>query len=106
MGVSFLLLAIAPVVALVVLSMVVITFGEMLLFPFTNDFWVSRTSSVNRGQYAAVYTMTFALAHVMAPLLSSKIAYTLGYPKLFIIDFLVCCLGAAGFLWLQKQKTL
>ncbi len=106
MGGSFLLLAIAPIVALVVLSMVVITFGEMLLFPFTNDFWVSRTSSVNRGQYAAVYTMTFALAHVMAPLLSSKIAYTLGYPTLFIIDFLVCSLGAAGFLWLQKQKTL
>lgn len=100
---SFLLLAIAPVFALVMLSMLVITFGEMLLFPFTNDFWVTRTNNFNRGQYAAVYTMTFALSHVLAPLFSSRIAMNIGFSGLFYIDFGLCMFAAVGFLWLRKK---
>ena len=102
-GSSFLVLAIAPVLVFVLLGMLVVTFGEMLLFPFANDFWVSRTNAHNRGQYAAVYTMTFALAHVLAPLLSSRVAVWLGYRGLFIIDFAVCCVAALGFIWLRSQ---
>ncbi|MEJ7912813.1 MAG: MFS transporter, partial [Chitinophagaceae bacterium] len=102
-GLSFLVLAIAPLLSFVLLGMLVVTFGEMLLFPFTNDFWVSRTNAHNRGQYAAVYTMTFALAHVLAPLLSSRVAVWVGYRGLFIIDFLVCCVAASGFIWLRSQ---
>lgn len=100
---SFLLLAVAPVLALVLLSMLVITFGEMLLFPFTNDFWVRRTNNFNRGQYAAVYTMTFAIGQVLAPLFSSQIAIALGFTGLFIIDFALCSLAAFGFIWLRKR---
>lgn len=102
-GISFLVLAIAPVFAFVALSMVVVTVGEMLLFPFTNDFWVSRTHDGNRGQYAAIYTMTFAVAHVLSPLLSSRVAASVGFNGLFVIDFILCCLGGAGFIWLQKK---
>ena len=100
---SFLLLSIAPVFALVLLSMLIITFGEMLLFPFTNDFWVTRTNNFNRGQYAAVYTMTFALSHVLAPLFSSRIAMGIGFSGLFLIDFGLCLFAAFGFIWLRKK---
>ncbi len=103
-GLSFLVLAIAPLLVFVLLGMLVVTFGEMLLFPFANDFWVSRTNAYNRGQYAAVYTMTFALAHVLAPLLSSRVAVWLGYSGLFIIDFAVCCVAAFGFVWLRSES--
>lgn len=103
-GLSFLFLSIAPLLAIVLLGMLVITFGEMLLFPFTNNFWVSRTNSTNRGQYAALYTMTFAMAHVLAPLLASRVAFSLGFKTLFIADFILCSIAAFGFVWLQKQK--
>jgi predicted MFS family arabinose efflux permease len=102
-SISFLLLAIAPVLALILLSMLVVTFGEMLLFPFTNSFWVSRSSISNRGQYAALYTMVFALAQVVSPLLSSGIALNFGFPILFLFDFILCILAAFGFIWLRKK---
>lgn len=102
-GLSFLVLTLAPLLSLVLLAMLVITFGEMLLFPFTNNFWVSRTNGSNRGQYAAVYTMTFSLALVLAPLLSSRIAKSFGFNALFVFDFLLCLLAALGFAWLRKQ---
>lgn len=103
-GVSFLILALPPLVPVVIVSMLVVTFGEMLLFPFTNTFWVSRTTDYNRGQYAGVYTMAFALAQVLAPMLSSRIAVSLGFKGLFIIDFFLCGLSALGFFWLLQPK--
>ncbi len=102
-SISFLLLIIAPVLALILLSMLVVTFGEMLLFPFTNSFWVSRSSISNRGQYAALYTMVFALAQVVSPLLSSAIALNYGFPILFLLDFILCTLAGLGFIWLRKN---
>lgn len=102
-GFSFLVLTVAPLLAFVLLAMLVITFGEMLLFPFTNNFWVSRTNGSNRGQYAAVYTMTFSLSLVLAPLLSSRIAKSLSFTTLFVFDFLLCLIAALGFAWLRKQ---
>ena len=103
-GLSFLILTIAPLLTIVLLAMLVITFGEMLLFPFTNNFWVSRTNGANRGQYAAVYTMTFSLSLVLAPLAASRVAKNLGFTTLFILDFLLCLLAAIGFIWLRKQE--
>ncbi|MDQ3681835.1 MAG: MFS transporter [Bacteroidota bacterium] len=102
-GISFMLLAIAPFLALVLLSMFFVTFGEMLLFPFTNSFWVSRSSALNRGQYAALYTMVFALAQVVSPLLSSAIALNFGFTILFLFDFILCTIAAFGFIWLRKK---
>jgi predicted MFS family arabinose efflux permease len=102
-GLALLLLSFSPIISLVICSMLVITFGEMFLFPFANTFWVSRTNDLNRGQYAAIYTMTFAVAQVLSPLISAPIALKWGYSTLFILDFAFCCLAAFGFLWLHKQ---
>lgn len=103
-GLSFLVLTVAPLLTMVILAMLVITFGEMLLFPFTNNFWVSRTNGANRGQYAAVYTMTFSLALVLAPLAASRVAKSFGFTSLFVLDFILCTLAAIGFIWLRKKE--
>ncbi|MDB5251188.1 MAG: hypothetical protein JWP27_357 [Flaviaesturariibacter sp.] len=102
-GVSFLALSIGPLPLFVLASMLFVTFGEMLLFPFTNQFWVSRTNAQNRGRYAALYTMSFAVAHVLAPLAGSAIALRWGFAALFRIDFLLCTVAAFGFLWMRKK---
>ncbi|HVG40381.1 MAG TPA: MFS transporter, partial [Chitinophagaceae bacterium] len=102
-GSSFLLLTIAPLLSIVLCGIVVVTFGEMFLFPFTNTFWVSRSQPYNRGQYAALYTMTFALAQVLAPTIASQIALHWGFTTLFRLDFFICIIAAVGFYLLPKQ---
>ena len=104
-GGAFLLLMISPVLSVVVLSMVVITFGEMFLFPFSNKFWIARSNAQNRGQYAALYTMTFAMAHVLAPGYSTHIAERWGFEALFLFNFFICLSAAVGFYFLSKQET-
>jgi predicted MFS family arabinose efflux permease len=105
-GCSFLVLRIYPALTVVIISMLVITLGEMLLFPFTNNFWVRRSNAHNRGQYAAAYTITFAAAQVLAPTLASQIAFRAGFPVLWVVNFLLCSVAAAGFYFLKKQVTI
>ena len=99
----FLILNIAPAFAVVIFSMLVVTLGEMLLFPFMNNFWVKRSTQQNRGQYAAVYTMSFSAAIVLAPTIASQIATHAGFHILWFFDFAVCCLGGLGFYFLKKK---
>ncbi|MFN2458694.1 MAG: MFS transporter [Chitinophagaceae bacterium] len=104
MGLSFLILNVHHSLLIVLLSMIVITFAEMLLFPFLNNFWISRSTEFNRGQYAAVYTMAFAFAHVLAPTIASQVAVHYGFAILWIVDFILCIIAATGFFILLKQQ--
>jgi predicted MFS family arabinose efflux permease len=102
-AISYLILEVHPGLSMAIFSMVVITIGEMLLFPFMNNFWVNRSDERNRGQYAAVYTMSFSAAIVLAPTFATQIAERAGFPILWLVDCMICLSGAAGFYILQKR---
>jgi predicted MFS family arabinose efflux permease len=102
-GFAFLILNISSVIHIALISMIVITFGEMLLFPFMNNFWVNRSTENTRGQYAALYTMSFSLAIVLAPTIASQIAARAGFATLWIVDFILCIFAAGGFYLLKKR---
>ena len=103
MGLSFLFLELGQTATIAVVSMIIITFGEMFLFPFMNNFWVKRSTANNRGEYAALYTMSFAAATVLAPTLATQLAAWQGFSMLWIVDFLLCVLAAIGFYFLKKN---
>lgn len=103
---SFLILNIYPSLAIVLLSTIVVTFGEMFLFPFINTFWVARSTPYNRGQYAALYGIAFSISQVLAPTLAAQVATVLGFNTLWSINFFICTLAALGFIFLQKQITI
>lgn len=103
-GLSFVLLTIAPVFAVVFGAMLVVTFGEMFLFPFTNNLWINRSTEANRGQYAALYTMAFAMAQVLAPTGAAQVVQRWGFNTLFALDFFICAGAAGGFYLLYKQS--
>lgn len=102
-GAAFMVLNIASVLSVALLSILIITFGEMLLFPFMNNFWVNRSSASNRGEYAAVYTMSFSAAIVLAPTMASQIASRAGFSVLWWIDGILCTFAAIGYYLLKKS---
>lgn len=81
----------------------VMTAGEILSMPFMNSFWISRTATHNRGQYAALYTIAWATAQTIGPLLGAQIAEYAGFSVLWIILVLILGLTAAGFYWLDSR---
>lgn len=103
MGLSFLMLVAGQSATVAVASMIVVTFGEMFLFPFMNNFWVNRSTESTRGQYAALYTISFAAATVLAPTGATQLAEWLGFNVLWVIDFFLCTFAAIGFYFLKKN---
>ena len=102
-GLSFLIFNIAHSVIIVLFSVLVVTFGEMMLFPFVNTFWTSRSKEHNRGQYAALYTIAFSLAHVLAPTIGSQVVKHFGFSVLWYLVFVICLIASFGF---YKLKTV
>jgi predicted MFS family arabinose efflux permease len=89
-----------------VLSMLILTFGEILAMPFMNAFWIARTEQSNRGQYAALYSVAWACAQTVGPYAGSLIAEHSGYQTLWLVISSICFLLAIFYRRLQPAQVL
>ena len=85
------------------LMMLVMTMGEILVLPFMNTFWTSRSADHNRGQYAGLYTIAWSIAQTGGPFLASQLAEHAGFDTLWWTLGGMSVVTAAGFLWLKKK---
>ena len=90
-------LAFAQGMTLVVVTTVIWTFGEMVLFPTMAAFVADAAPPLRRGQYMGVYTMTFGLAFAVGPWLGTLLLVHLGGVALWSAAFLVGLLAAFLF---------
>ena len=104
-GISFLLLNIFPLsLALAFVCMLFVTLGEILAMPFMNSFWISRTSSTNRGQYAGLYTIAWSTAQVIGPAGGAQLAEHSGFRVLWWTIGGVGLAASLGFYMLRQTK--
>ena len=106
-GLAFLLmnLFVGYVVAAVLTCVLAITVGEMLSMPFMNTFWANRANDGNRGQYAGLYSMSYSMAHILAPAVGTQVAQRAGFMTLWFLIAGCCGVSALGFWWLSRQAT-
>ncbi|MEO6452469.1 MAG: MFS transporter [Ginsengibacter sp.] len=105
-GISYLLLNVSFInyASLAIISMLFISLGEIFSMPFMNSYWILRTQPYNRGQYAALFSVAWSLAHAAGPLTGSLIAEKYGFKALWIIVGVACML-LGYFYWRLQQKT-
>jgi predicted MFS family arabinose efflux permease len=102
-GLSYALYNIFPgTYVLAFISVITITFGEMLSMPFMNTFWISRSAAHNRGQYAALYTMAWGTAQVAGPSFGGYIADQYSFYHLWWIIFAIAIAAGIGFRFITK----
>lgn len=105
-GIAYVLLNLLPHLFIVaVITTALITMGEILCLPFMNSYWISRTQPGNRGSYAALYTIAWSSAQILAPSLGSQTAQHFGFTTLWWIVSGMCGLIVGGFLILRKLDT-
>lgn len=103
-GISFACLNLLPPShASAIFSISLITIGEMLSMPFMNSFWIERSSSYNRGQYAALYAIAWSIAQIVAPLYGTNVAAKAGFDTLWWIDCGICIIAAFCILLLEQR---
>jgi len=94
-GISFLVLNIPYIGSAGVFGMIcIITIGEILALPFMNSYWISRSQHSNRGQYAALYTMSWSAAQTLGPMFGAQLAQHQGFNLLWWVVGGLCLLTA------------
>ncbi|WP_310559664.1 MFS transporter [Flavobacterium sp.] len=66
-------------VPILILSIVFLSFGEILAFPFSNAVALNRAPKGQEGQYMGLFTMSFSLAHIACSKTGLDIIAHFGY---------------------------
>ena len=99
---SFYVLLMDAWVGILGISIIIVTFGEILSFPFSNAFAMGRAPRGQEGRYMALYTMSFSLAHIVSSKVGLEIIGSFGYATNW---FLMGSFGVVAMLfnlWLQR----
>lgn len=92
------ILAFATTAAMVVVSIVIWTFGEMMLFPQASAYVAEIAPPSRRGEYMGAYSLAFSLAFAVAPWAGTVGLGTLGARTLWLLVFAIGAASAAMML--------
>jgi predicted MFS family arabinose efflux permease len=87
---------------ILIVSMMLITLGEMLAFPFTNNFAMNRAPSGNEGRYLALYSMAFSCAHIFSAKTGMEVIDRFGFMANWFLMGGLGLLAVVLMLWLRK----
>ena len=84
--------------------MVVMSFGEIFVMPFSTNFVFSRAQARgSQGQYMALYTMAYSVANILAPLAGTQLIAVWGYDALWQVMGFMALFTITGFWWLEAR---
>ncbi|KRD57597.1 MFS transporter [Flavobacterium sp. Root935] len=102
MALSFFILLINFWAGILVVSMVCISIGEVLTFPFSNAFALSRAPRGQEGRYMALYTMSFSLAHIISSKVGFEIITRLGYQINWLFMACIGVIATGCCIWIKN----
>lgn len=82
------------------LSMIIMTFGELILIPTATTFTANLAPTDMRGRYMSIYNLTWGLAAGVGPLLGGVLNDALGPRAIWLGGGLVGLFSVAAFIWL------
>ncbi len=84
-GLSFLILNLTNWIGVIVIGMLLMTFGEMIAFPFSNAFAMDRAKKGNQGEYMALYSIAFSIAHIFGHNMGLQLIDNVGFDTTWFI---------------------
>jgi predicted MFS family arabinose efflux permease len=83
----------------------IITMSEIFAMPFMMNYSLSRGGKERQGQYAALYSISYGIANIFAPLLGLGIAGSLGFDAMLWAFIVLSGLTAVGFVVLKNHEN-
>ena len=90
-------------IGVIIISIIIITFSEMLGFPYTNKFALQRAKEGFEGSYMALYSVSFSLAHIFGAKIGLSVIDHFGYQVNWLLTGTYGLIGVLLSLWLQKR---
>ena len=85
-----------------VVSVILMSFGEMFIFPFSNSFALSRAPTGHEGRYMALFTMSFSLAHIASSKVGLGIISVYGYEINWLFMGTLGIISIVCAIWVKK----
>jgi predicted MFS family arabinose efflux permease len=86
--------------------MVVISFGEIFVMPFSTSWATKRAGELKTGQYMALYSISYAVANVVAPMMGTQIIAAFGFSTLWFVSACIALVALLGFYYLEKRQQV
>ncbi|TPN84664.1 MDR family MFS transporter [Aquimarina algicola] len=102
-GLSFALLLLTPWAGILVIGMIIATFGEMIAFPFGNAFALERSKRGRQGAYMGLYSMSFSAAHIFGHNSGMQLIDRIGYHNSWIFMTAVSAIGVILLFFVVKK---
>ncbi len=74
----------------------------MLGFPFSNSYALDRAKRGNQGEYMALYSMTFSVAHILGPNIGMHLSDKYGFALTFYLMAILLLLACLLLYWLSR----
>ncbi|WP_291870302.1 MFS transporter [Maribacter sp.] len=103
-GLSFLILNIIHWAGILLIGMLLMTIGEMIAFPFSNAIAMDRAKRGKQGEYMALYSMSFSIAHIFGHNSGMRSIASFGYNTTWYVISIICILGILLLLHLKKTN--
>ncbi len=108
-GLSFVVLNMTAWVGVLVIGMLLMTIGEMIAFPFSNAFAMDRAKKGNQGEYMALYSIAFSIAHIFGHNAGMQMASNYGFGNTWYVISMLAALCVVLLIILKrvlKRKKL
>ncbi len=82
---------------------ILVSFGEIINFPFGNSLALSRAPSHQKGKYMGLWAMMFSSSFILAPILGTRLVEGVGFFSTWLIIAGLSFLMVPGFLWIKGK---
>ncbi len=102
-GLSFLPFLISPAFAIGIIAMLLMTFGELLFLPLNSSIALNKSPLPRRGDYIAMYWMSWSLTNILGPSLGFIVIDKFGFSFLWILCSILIVVSFVINLWITRR---
>jgi len=102
LSMSFLVLNLSGWIGVTVIGMLLMTFGEMLNFPFLNKLAMDRADRGRPGDYMALYTIGWSLSHIIGHNTGLQLIDRFGFESTWYVMAALLLMAAVSFMLLKR----
>lgn len=103
LALSILVLNLTSWIGVLFIGMLLMTVGEMIAFPLSNAFATERSQKGKQGEYMAMYTISFSIAHVVSHNLGMQLVQNIGFANTWYIVFCIAIVCAILLLIVRER---
>jgi MFS family permease len=90
--------------SIAIFYMIVISFGEILVMPFSTSWATMRSGDARQGEYMALYGMAYSITNISSPMLGTQIIAAYGFDMLWIVMAIIAGITWIGFYYLGRLE--